>query len=143
MPVGYLGDSAPLPECYPAAEGSPAGQRSARTGGKGKHTALEAAMGAAREPVLVSGVEAVAVRSLLRPPGTTVPTPPSWLPGSAAAAAAPVPGSGLAKCRLIAVRTVRALRVVAAVVQQHKGLLVVMGLKRVLASLRCCCLHKR
>jgi hypothetical protein len=134
------GETGLQPERYPAAvaEGSQARPAVAHTAGRGKHTVLGVAAEEVREPVLASAVERVAVRSWLLRPGTTDPTQPSWL----ASAVVAEPELEAAGCRSAGVHTTRLLEV-AAVVRQRKEALAVTGLRRVLANLRCCCLHKR
>jgi hypothetical protein len=109
----------------------------AHTAGRGKHTVLGVAAEEVREPVLASAVEGVAVRSWLLRPGTTDPTQPSWLASAVVAG----PELEAAGCRPAGVHTTRLLEVAVAV-RQRKEALAVTGLRRVLANLRCCWLHK-
>jgi hypothetical protein len=109
----------------------------AHTAGRDKHTALEVAAEEVRELVLASAVE-VAVRSWLLRPGTTDSTQPCWL-GFAAVAG---PRLEVAGCKPAGVHTTWLLEV-AVVARQRKEALAATDLRRVLANLRCCCLHKR
>lgn len=76
-PAKCLAETVPQPAHYPAAAGWLRVPGSLHTVGMGKDTAPVVAAVVVPEPVLPFAVAAVAVRSWLPQPGTTVPTLPN------------------------------------------------------------------
>jgi hypothetical protein len=128
-------------EHCPVAEGSQ-GLPAAHIAGKGKNTAPAVVVEeAVQEPALPSAVVVLAaVHSWLLRLGTTVPTLPSWPPGSAVEVAGLEPVPVVEECT-----TADSCTPLAAEVRerQHTEPLAVMALRRVLANLHYCCLRKR
>jgi hypothetical protein len=127
-------------EHCPVAEGSQE-LPVAHIAGKGKNTAPAVVVEAVQEPALPSAVVVLAaVHSWLLRLGTTVPTLPSWPPDSAVEVAGLEPVPVVEECT-----TADSCTPLVAEVRerQHTGLLAVMALRRVLANLHYCCLHKR
>jgi hypothetical protein len=151
VPAGYPEETGLQLERCPAAAVAEVGRAraaAAHTAGRGKHTARGAAAEreVVREPVPASAVAEAAVaeaavRSWTGQAGTTLATLHSWSPGSAAGVAERA--FEVVGCKPAEVRTMPSLREAEAVVRQRTGLLAVTGLRRVLANLCCCCLHKR
>jgi hypothetical protein len=143
----YLEEIALQLEHYPAGEDSQE-QSAARIAGKGKGTALAAAVVAVQELARPSAVVVVAaVRSWLQQPGTTVPTLPSWPPGSAVGVAAPAlalePEAEACTMAGTMVDSCTLLVLVEELARQHMGPPAVMGPRKALANLHYCCLHMR
>jgi hypothetical protein len=141
--AGCLGETGFQLERCPAGEGL-RGRPAAHIAGKGKSTALAAAVVAVQGLALASAAVVAAVRSWLLRPGTTVPMLPSWPPGSAVEVAGPEPEPALEveECTMVGSCTLLLLAA-AAEVRRHRGLLAVMDRRMALANLRCCYLHKR
>lgn len=97
---------------------------------------------AVRGPVLPCEAAALVARSSHLQPGTTVPTPPNWLPGSAVVVPVLAPVREPAPRKMVEEYMMQPLLVEeAAAGLTHMVSQVVMGLKTVLANLRCCCLY--
>lgn len=75
-------------------------------------------------------------------PGTIVPTPPNWPPGSAVVVPVAGPVLVAAACKMVEECMMQPLLVEEAAGLKHMVLQVVMGLKTVLANPRCYCLYR-